>query len=155
MRRLVTLVVLVGGLGVAATPSRADRGTWYGWQTLGVDAVADVTMVGGLVEGRHGVAVATVGLAVYALGPPLVHAAHGNWGRGGVSVAMRVGGPLVGGLVGSALCVDRTGFLRCLGSTVIGVVAGAVVAQAVDGAVVAYEDAPSAPVQLVSLGGRF
>lgn len=65
---------------------------WYGWQTLAVDALA--------------IPVAflkpEVGIGTYALGPPIVHWAHGNPGRGAGSLAIRVGVPALLGLAAAS-----------------------------------------------------
>jgi hypothetical protein len=84
----------------ASTPASSVRETrWYGWQTM----LVDIGSVGlGVAAGRAagtgtGFAVALTG---YAVGAPIVHLAHGEGGDAGVSVGLRLGLPLVAGLIG-------------------------------------------------------
>jgi hypothetical protein len=114
----------------------ATRSRWYGWQTLIVDGSA--------------LAVAFVRPeltpAVYVFGGPIVHAAHGRWGTGLLSLGLRVGAPLVGGLAGAAV----TGGAGCVSSSssscislglVGGLLVGYATAVTVDAAVLAREPA--------------
>jgi hypothetical protein len=84
----------------ASTPaSSAPETRWYGWQTI----LVDIGSVGlGVAVGRAagtGAGLA-VGLTGYAIGAPIVHLAHGEGGDAGVSVGLRLGLPLVAGLIG-------------------------------------------------------
>ena len=74
---------------------------WYGWQGLVVDAVSVGVVIGGVYASS--VALVTAGSSTYAFGAPIVHWAHGNVGRGFVSLGGRVGAPLGGFIVG-AVC---------------------------------------------------
>ena len=53
------------------------KSEWYGWTTLMVDGISLLTTPLG------------VGLVGLWIGPGIVHAWHGNWGRGLLSAAMR------------------------------------------------------------------
>jgi hypothetical protein len=98
-----------------------------------------------------------IGGLTYALGGPIVHLAHGNWGRSAISVGARVALPIVGlaigantddGYDGSSGGSDRTGAL--LG----GVFAGMLAATMVDAALLAYEpvDEGASVAPTVSVG---
>jgi len=126
------------------TPSR-----WYGWQTLATDGGAVVLIAASLVtiDGSRDTAseaLAWGAFGAYALGAPVVHFAHSNPGRGLGSVAMRIGGPIVLGLVGSELedCGNGGGDFCGLGGALLGATAGIIGAVAVDAAVFAYDDQP-------------
>jgi hypothetical protein len=66
--------------------------TRYGFEVAAVD-LASLVAGGGLsgLDGRLG---GTVFLGGYLLGGPAVHMHHGNWGRAGVSLALRAGLPI-------------------------------------------------------------
>ena len=93
------------------------------------------------------------GLGTFALGGPIVHAAHGRWGIAGADLGLRVGGVmagfLIGGMVGAASsppCVvddgasGSGGFCALNGEAegaFIGTMVGAVAAAAIDASVLA------------------
>lgn len=64
----------------AAAPKPQTRTVWYGWQTLLTDAAA---ISSAFIRPE-------IGIGTYALGGPIVHWAHGNTGRGFVSLGVRV-----------------------------------------------------------------
>ena len=95
--------------GARAALSRSrEHETWYGWQTLAVDASAVAILLVGaaLVTSRPPTLNATVvprpvpfavaALGVYAIGPPVLHLAHGEYRHGIASLALRVAMPLAG-----------------------------------------------------------
>jgi hypothetical protein len=96
---------------------------WYGWQTLSVDALA----VGGLLFagalGGREVPLVTASAGIYALGPPVVHLAHGHPWKGLASLGLRVGAPALGYALGRAAGGDASGaafagaFLGGMGAT--------------------------------------
>jgi hypothetical protein len=100
-----------------AVPIQVEtRRNWYGWQTLSTDGAAFSLLVlgGSLISNDNtdsGVVVTDsfviLSAASYALGGPIVHAAHQNWGTAAASLGLRVGLPLTGILIGSA--ADRCG----------------------------------------------
>lgn len=71
------------------------------------DIVSGVLVLGALVvEGQNnstGSALLATGLASYALGPPVVHLARGNPGKGAIDLAIRVTAPLTSAGLGAAL----------------------------------------------------
>lgn len=146
----------------AATPTPASV-RWYGWQPLVVDLGSIATKVGGgFVRGAGTAPIEIVGGAGYVLGAPLIHLAHGQADKAGVSIALRTLVPGVGALVGvllasiafpngtvsqsgdSVSAVDKSVY-QALGGF-IGFGAGAVAGIVVDDVVVAKEKAaPPAP----------
>jgi hypothetical protein len=108
---------------------------WYGWQTLLVDA------------GSLALAPLGVGIVTYALGPPVVHAAHGRAGAMLGSLLLRVGLPIVlavgGAELGSATSIPNPNANTIAPGPVegglAGLVLGVVGAVAIDASVFAWE----------------
>ena len=129
-------------------PERASR--WYGWQNLAADGAALALVATAIsLEQRQGSpssALAYGALGTYALGGPIIHLIHQNYGRSAASVGMRVGGPIVLGALGAAAedCGNHGGEFCGLGGALLGASLGVVAAVAVDAAVLAYDDAPEA-----------
>lgn len=94
-------------------PPRSS-GRWYGWQTLILDgsAVALSSIGIGLATQRNsagaGAALLIAGGLTQLLGPPIVHWAHRNVGRGFASLAFRTVLPAVGLLLGAAAGSDHS-----------------------------------------------
>jgi hypothetical protein len=143
----------------AIAPSAADRGAWYGWQTLIADGLAAGGMVSAFAVNKDGAYVFLGGLGVYALAPPIVHAAHGYLARGAVDLGLRlgsvVGGGILGGGVGLTIAIvtptcggSRSDFCG-LGLTafggLLGMGAGIVAASAIDAIFFAWEGRPNEP----------
>ena len=145
---------------LAAAPARADTSDRE--QIIISDAVSDALIASvfapGVVNHLHGIPV-FIGLAGGFLGGPIIHASHDDWGRAGISFGTRVATPLVGAVVGNALCSDEAHqeFLGCLGDAVIGAAAGLLVAQAIDATLIARgSTAGQMPaVRMLSFGVRF
>lgn len=72
---------------------------WYGWQTLAIDGAAiGVGLTGAHLLDDHraaGVSLGATGLLGYSFSGPLVHWAHDRRGAAALSLALRVGLPLV------------------------------------------------------------
>jgi hypothetical protein len=122
---------------------------WYGWQTLLADA-------GSIGLGFASKEVA-VGALAYGLVPPIIHWSHGNVGRGFASLGIRLGGPVVGALVGLVIGTaiasnDHTqGFAAIgaqlddeLGGLVVGAGVGYLSAVVVDAAALSWDHDPVA-----------
>lgn len=179
----VAAVVNMTTLQAAAAEDGDTR--WYGWQTLAVDGAAAATTIVGVAtapnagEGATSLLVPTraledgaskstttldVGLALYTLGPAVVHAAHGRPIHSIGSGAMRGVGPTVGACVGFAYGVvlaipvflvapgdrqggfmdfGRNGNAVIAGGIVSGAVLGAAVPMAVDATVLSEDPAPT------------
>ncbi|HYV45598.1 MAG TPA: hypothetical protein VFA20_12090 [Myxococcaceae bacterium] len=137
-----------------ATGSSSAILGWYGWQTLALDVPAlalsgagfSLASQGNLVGGR----LVAGGIALYALGPPLVHLFHGRGWVGAGDLGLRVGIALLGGLVGGLmgaffdliqLNISLTGLGAGAG---LGVSAGALGMVALDAAAFAWMPAPAA-----------
>jgi hypothetical protein len=84
---------------------QAPAKRWYGWQTMAVDGLALGLTVTGLTSELP--ALTSVGLGTYALGPPVVHAAHGKVGTGLASFGIRVLAPVGGGALGFGVAGAR------------------------------------------------
>ncbi len=146
---VVAVAVAVAALATRSPAAHADGG--YAERMIAIDATADTLIVAGLVS-EHDWAI-YAGLASYALGGPILHAAHDEWPRAGVSLGVRVGLPLATGALGDAICVDDTG-IRCIGSAAIGAALGMLAAQIIDPAVI-VEDAAAPTPAMLTIGGSF
>jgi hypothetical protein len=80
-------VAIVVGL-LLGSDARADERRWYGWQALIVDGATTGLVVAAAVEEE--VELVGEGLLLNAIGAPIVHGVHGNWGRAGISLALRL-----------------------------------------------------------------
>lgn len=77
-----------------ALPSREENSSsWYGWQTLAVDAA--VLTVGAVAIAEEEFSVVAGAFGGYVLGGPIVHATHGRWGIAAASLPMRLVTPFV------------------------------------------------------------
>lgn len=83
----------------AREPENPPVRNWYGWQTLAVDGLADGFMAIGLATDEQ--SFVNAWLISFPLGTPLIHAFHRNPMGTGVSLALRVGFPVIGALFGS------------------------------------------------------
>lgn len=138
----------------ATTDEPAVKSYWY--QTLAADGLA-ITFVALAANGHGGDSdsLAKLGIGTYLLGAPLIHVSKGRPGRALGSLAMRVGLPFVGALIGSALeptykCYDEyddCGPDGVSGEVVLGAVLGVVGASLIDATVLAKGDAPKAKAQ--------
>lgn len=88
----------------AAAPAEPSS-HWYGYQTLATDggAVAFAVALAASHDqaSQQGLAVGT--LAVYGFGGPTVHFAHQQVGKGFLDMGLRLGLPIVAGLLGGAI----------------------------------------------------
>jgi hypothetical protein len=121
------------GMTEPAAPPPPDAGS-YRFQI----AAADLTAIGLGLLGRAGDSDAFTGaaLGMYIAGGPIVHLIHHHTGRAAASAALRIGLPIVAGVVGSAIdrsqCTGDCGDVPGLGGALIGVTLGAVTASAID-----------------------
>jgi hypothetical protein len=150
----------------AANPAHAEESTpqptvtmraeWYGWQTLIVDSATLGTIPLELGTNASFAKTPSAGyllvgsLSGYALGAPLVHAAHGHWQRGLADFGLHVGALSLGGLVGGAAGGMPTScdvkFAGCFTQTnnglMVGAMLGAVLASVVDASLLAWDTKP-------------
>jgi peptidoglycan/LPS O-acetylase OafA/YrhL len=150
--RIFTSLALLVALLVGSS-ARTDEREWYGWQI----AVTDAVSIGLVATGRT--VPATIGLAGWALGGPIIHVAHEDIAAGAIDLGLRVGLPIGGGLAG-AVSGGRCG--ECEGlpaAAVLGFLAGSLTAMAIDYGVLSTHErvsvAPTLGGALVSLSGRF
>jgi hypothetical protein len=135
-----------------ASAQQAEQVTtrWYGWQNLiTIGASYSVIGVGIGVDAEW---LIPVGVAGYAFGGPVVHLAHGRPSAAGAGLALNLGLPLAGGLLGYGLlcglgdgCRGELGFLGAAAGFVVGGAVGALAANVIDVAVLAREEVPAAP----------
>jgi len=142
----------------APEPRQPTQTSWYGWQTLLADAgvIALWSAAYAVDEAKYGSSspqsydvgtnlLVASGVAVYFLGGPAIHWAHGHGRKGlgslGLRVGLPVGGLIAGVLLGSVACGSSDNeFVPCpavIGA--LGFLGGAVAAPIVDAAVVARE----------------
>ncbi len=155
---LVTLLLLVGtvhadppGLTPPTTvaPSADDTGS-YRLQTAGMDALAIGLFA--IADKDDSGAAGGLGVATYVGGGPLMHLIHHHTNRALLSLALRVGLPLVGGAIGNALgsshCSDDCDNDADIAGTAWGVIAGAIVASVIDvGYLSRGDDVAERPIQ--------
>jgi hypothetical protein len=115
---------------------------------LATDAASVVLLVGAVSVSTSSQGSSSAGgwlgyasLATYVFGGPVVHIAHENYGRAAGSFGLRVGGPIVGGVLGCA-ADDSSGDFGCLGGLALGLLLGTLTAVVVDSAALAYEKVP-------------
>src|SRR3954463_1064580 len=115
MTTIVAYDVAHGVTGLAAAPSArgqtapADGGNSYRWQVAATGPpVIGAGLAGFALEGRDGALgyvpsnmLMGIGIGGYFLGGPIVHLAHKEYARAGVSLLVRLGLPMVGGAIGA------------------------------------------------------
>jgi len=115
-------------------------GTGYHLEMLAVDAASLTAVVtGGVIEGNHGYnplvseVLRGAGVSGYVLGGPIVHLVHRQYGRAGISLALRVGLPMLGAVVGlsTASCHPDEWFCGA-GEAAAGVAIGSAAAMVID-----------------------
>jgi hypothetical protein len=113
---------------------------WYGWQTLLVDLSWIAVTGAGAASGSNGLV--ALGLLGYPIGVPIVHGLHGKGGTAVSSFALRLGLPLLAGLVGAGIgsageskknCEELCGFAALAGAY-LGLATGALAAILIDAA---------------------
>jgi hypothetical protein len=149
-----TMTATVAGEShVTAAPERDQPAApphiyrWYGAPTLGVDLAS--LGLAALSNKQDSKVLAYTSIAGFALGGPINHAAHGNWGRAAGSLALRVSLPVLAGVGGALVpgaCDDRS----CVGLGV-GIVVGILAASAVDAAALSWEKVPQKPAAITPL----
>jgi hypothetical protein len=157
--RVVAAAALIACTAKVATATPPEEGApvsseetvvpSYRNQTLAADGIAvGLIVISGAVENG---AVAGVGVGVYLVGAPFVHLTKERRGLHALaSVAMRVGLPLAGVLIGDRIPQDCGGS-PCMASpppgVLVGLLAGAVTASALDAIFLAKGDAPKTAPQ--------
>jgi hypothetical protein len=103
---------------------------WYGWQALAIDATAALvpyvayrvqpssTLAG---ESAPVAAINVTAPIIFLAGGPIIHAAHHQYRRMGLSLALRVLLPVIGGLIGQSHCAEGCDtFLSVTGGALVG-----------------------------------
>lgn len=128
----------------AGHATRHEPARWYGWQTLTADAAALGLAFGSAsARSRAGVTAAAV---TYLVGAPVIDGASGEGGNGGMSVGARLGLPLLGAVVASAVadCPPERGSGFNFGpscedaAAIQGVAYGILAAMVIDGTAIAW-----------------
>jgi hypothetical protein len=138
-----------------APAAPAPSTEWYGWQTLLVDGVAlgtiplELSPSASFARTPSASYLFVGSLSSYALGAPLVHVAHGRWGRGVADLGLRVGALAAGSLVGASLgkpgapssCEANLAGCFAQGSSglAVGAAIGAVLASVIDASLLARD----------------
>ncbi len=162
--RALACLVAAGALSVAAPaaaqsspPPEGSEGTqtWYGYQTLVTDVVADVLVVGFGVTGGSSAGSNTLlgaAAAVHSLGAPSVHLFHRQYGRAALSFGLRVTLPCLGALVGAGIGAsqsqtsdDEVAFSPPLILGALGFAVGWLASSAIDDSAIAWEHAAPPP----------
>lgn len=130
-----------------STPPAPPPAETYTLQILAADGISlAVFGIGGAIEGSgHGEGADTLGnVLMYGglgglwLGGPIVHTAHGHWGLGLASLALRVALPVAGAAIGGAAAdCTKDEWLCGLGEAVLGYTIGTAAAITIDAAVLA------------------
>lgn len=118
-----------------ATPKRR----WYGYQTMLADWPALALVIAGVESEQTAATVA--GASLWVVGGPLIHVAHGNLGRGLLSLSLRVGGPALGAVSLGWSCIPAHGTAPiCPIALELGVVLGAMTAHVLDVTLFAWDE---------------
>jgi hypothetical protein len=127
-----------------AQEEEATEVSWYGSQTLTVDAVATSALLAG--GAGASLPIFLAGYGAFLAGPPVVHGAHA---RGGIALAdlgVRLAAPLVFAAAGNRFGPrDHGEVFDSTSGVLIGFFAGYTGAIALDAAVFAYEKVPREP----------
>ena len=129
------------------TAAKAAEKRWYGGPILLTDGIAYGSIGLGLGVWETAPVAIPVGVLTYALGGPIVHMAHGNWGRSAISMGGRIALPIVGLAIGAHAQdsdYDDGGDDRA-DALLGGVFAGMLGATLVDAALLAYEPVSESP----------
>lgn len=108
----------------------------YRLETFAVDATA-VALIAA--SGKNST-VTVLGLSTYVLGAPILHGVHGRGGSAVASIGLRVGIPIVTGMVGSALLSSSDHEEGAIAGAVLGGLAGMIAASTIDIAVLSKGD---------------
>jgi hypothetical protein len=142
-------------------PSAQPPRRWYGWQLLINDAASLSLLVGGLSMSKGALyqpdtpvmanVMATIGIAGYWTGAPVLHLVHGRPKAAAGSLALRFASPIVGGALGYGLAscskaAQSEEWIPCgLAELVLGFSAGVLTATILDASLLAWSPLEPAP----------
>ena len=118
--------------------------SWYGWQTLGLDAAASALFLAASAD-DHNTALYGMSGVTFALGGPIVHLAHAQWEMSLGSFGLRALTPILGAALGNhydrceATVADHSGGECSAKWTITGIAIGGLAASLVDGLILAYQ----------------
>jgi len=146
------LLCTLAGQGFCQDGSKpAGQSTWYGKQILLSDGLSYTALFVAIPTGS--VALGAIGGLSYLIAPPVIHGVHHHRGRAFLSVIMRIGFPLVGGIIGDSMAnchapppgvYDEDNGFCGLGETLVGIGIGMAAATALD-ASLAWDSPTAAP----------
>lgn len=151
--------MLSGTVPALAGNAAADDTGPYRAQTALADGAAAALVLGSLESGDSAseTGLAEAAGATFLVGAPVVHLAHGRYGRAAISLALRVALPALGIAVGSSRsCAwdDDGCWAERDRAQLTGLLAGAVVAAVLDSSLLAGgDDWPSPPPRVVPTVG--
>jgi hypothetical protein len=158
----VALLLAVASSARAQTPP-ADGESNYRWQVAATDAaVIGAGLAGFALEGRDGGlgyvpsnTLMGIGIGGYFLGAPIVHLAHKEYARAGISLLVRFGLPIVGAAIGArfATCTPDQ-FLCGFEEMGKGMEVGAVAAAVVDTVLITSDRMPAAEPERIPTASR-
>src|SRR5207302_1759498 len=109
----IALLLAAGGARAQSVPTNAEPafrveppapGTGYRLEVIASDAISvGSAIAGGEIHAynpRISELLRDVGVGGYFLGGPIIHLAHRQYGRAGISLALRVGLPTLGAVIG-------------------------------------------------------
>ncbi len=158
MAKLLATTVALAGAVLCSTPRAARAEDGYGLTTAAVDAAPTALAIVGIAAPAEDVLIPAI--ALYALTGPVVHLAHDNPGRAGLSLLTRLGAPILVGAIALKSTDPGTSGFDDLGAGILGVAIGAAGAMVFDWLVLsaATDDAdPAARARPVmfTVGGSF
>jgi hypothetical protein len=133
-------VRVVAALLLASAPAAADDIDHSRSKVLAADATCDALALAAAIPKLPDDLVTLMfwgGIVGQAIVAPTIHALDEDYGRAGMSLGVRVAGPVLGLITGGVICdklSKKTGgeFFHCLGGAVIGGLVGVLAAQATD-----------------------
>ena len=139
-----------------APSATASKRTWYGWQILIADGV-DVPILGAFIAQQIGphpgndttvhAVFGTIGLTLFLVPAPVIHAVHGQPGRAVGSGVLRLVFPSVGAVIGLFSDNDLQ-----VGGVLEGAALGMGLAAILDDALLAWKEPEEPPTQAASGG---
>ena len=169
MRCLLAAACLVAPVAACGQSVAPEAPVWYGWQIAVVDVPALALVAAGIVNtpvvgssaSNVNAPLVALGGVAYLMGGPMAHLAHGRSGAAFGSLGLRVGVPLVTGVVAAAIkkasshCIGEDCFAHDeLYPFALGAFIGAVGASIIDCAAIAREPPATRPAVSVALDRR-